>query len=210
MDSYILDFVNFFLDKNVFVVYLLFFASNLMQMLFPPHPGDVILIFQGYISAINSSYNLLLLYLNAVTATFLGSHILFALGYHKGDSVFNLKIIKRFIKEKYIKRAEKLFKRFGVFAIALSKFVPGVNAIIIILSGTFKLNKRVAYLSFLLSAAVHHAVLLLLGRFLGHNMELIMEIIKTYNRVAIIVVVLAIVSFLVYKFIFKASLKSNK
>lgn len=207
MDTYILEFIDFFLDKNVFIVYMLFFLSNLMQMLFPPHPGDVILIFQGYTTTVHGSYNLFLLYLNAMAASFLGSYILFKLGYHKGKDALDYKIVKRFIKEKHIKRAEKLFDRFGIYAIALSKFVPGVNALIIILAGTFKMNKRLAYISFLASSSVHHIILLLLGRFLGHNMDYIKDILKTYNSIVVVIILLAVSSILLYKYVLRPASK---
>lgn len=200
MEEYILDLINFFVGKNTFFVYVLFFISSFTQIVFPPYPGDVVLIFQGYVTVINSSYNIYLIYINAMLGTMAGSLLLYHLGYKNGEKVFQYKLVNKFISHKNWNRGRKLFEEYGVMAIFISKFIPGVNAIIIILSGVFKTKRYLAYTGFLLSTIVHHFVLVIIGRFLGNNMDYVKNIIHTYNVVIMLTIGVLGCAFLLYKF----------
>ncbi len=190
MEQFIFEFINTVLGENVFFAYLFFFISAVLQLVFPPYPSDVILVFEGYLTT-TPSFNFFIILINAIIGSFLGSVIVYKFGYIKGNNVFNYKIIKKFVDDKHKKRAEQIFEKYGIFAIIISKFVPGINAITVLFSGIFRLKKKVVYLSVLFSAIVQHILLLILGRFLGCNMEYVKKILKTYNGIIVGILALA-------------------
>jgi membrane protein DedA with SNARE-associated domain len=193
MELYVLEFINNILDKNVIFVYFFFFISNVLQLVFPPFPSDVILFFQGYISTINNKYDFFLIYINAMAGTMLGSYLVFKLGYLKGDSVFKYKMINKFFHVKHRYRAEQLFNKYGFYAIIFSKFVPATNAIMILLAGVFKVKPRVVYLSVFISILVQHALILMLGRLFGNNVDNVKKIIRTYNIFLLLILTLCLI-----------------
>ncbi len=75
-----------------------------------------------------------------------------------------------------------------------SKFIPGLNPVIILFSGIFRIKSYIVYLSFISAAIIHNTGLVLIGRFLGNNIDSIKQFIRTYN---IIVVCLILVVLLV-------------
>ncbi|MCX7921848.1 MAG: DedA family protein [Clostridia bacterium] len=210
MEALVLDFINGFVEKNVILVYILFFVSNMLQLVFPPHPGDVVLVFQGYLTTLKGNFNFIPILFNAIAGTFIGSLIVYKFGFHKGDTVFKYRLIKKYIDEKHKKKAEKVFEKYGLYAIFLSKFIPGVNAILILFAGIFKVRSGVVYLSVLASSVVHHILVLLLGRFLGNNMQNVKRALSTYNGIVIALLVLTAIGIMVYKLITKRRLNQGK
>jgi membrane protein DedA with SNARE-associated domain len=190
MESLILDFVNYVLEKNIFIVYVFFFISAVLQLVFPPFPSDVILVFEGYVTTVSQAFNFVPVLLNALAGTFIGSVIAYKVGFHNGSSVLEYKLIKRYIDEKHMKRAGRIFERYGSFAIIVSKFVPGVNAIMLLFSGIFKVKSKVVYSSILISSLLHHILALILGRLLGNNLSQINKVLKTYNGITIVLFII--------------------
>ncbi len=186
METVIIEFLREFVEKNVFFVYVLLFISSMLQMVFPPHPGDVILVFAGYVTTMGVFYSFPTVFLNSMAGTVLGSIVIYRLGYCKGSNVFRYKLIKRYVSEKHRNRADRILKKYGAYAIIISKFVPGINAVMLLLAGIFKVRRRDVYLAVLASTVVHHALALFLGRFIGNNISLINKILKTYNGIGFV------------------------
>ncbi len=185
MEKLVLELIDRFLENNLFLAYFIFFMSNVMQFLFPPYPADVVLVFQGYITVMGiENYGLLPILATAYAGTMTGALTVYCFGYAKGRKVLDYAFIKRFIKVKHRERAERLFQKYGAYAVFISKFVPGVNALLLLLAGMFRMKHRALILSVLMSTLIHNTAVVFLGRFLGDNMDRIMSFFKTYNRVA--------------------------
>ncbi len=204
METAILEFITGVLDKNALLVYLLFNISCILQLLFPPYPADVVLVFQGYVTTKSNVFNIAPVFLNAVSGTFVGSYCVYRLGYAKGYMIFRNRLIRRYIRRRTLARAKKLLDRYGWHAIFLSKFIPGVNAAIILLAGILKYKVKIFCTSVVSSIIVHHTLALLLGRFFGSSLQRVREILRTYNIVVLIMVSVAIAGFAVYKILKRA------
>ncbi|RCX20062.1 membrane protein DedA with SNARE-associated domain [Anaerobacterium chartisolvens] len=198
MEAAIIEFLKEFVEKNVFLVYFILFISSVLQMVFPPHPGDTILVFGGYVTTLGIFYSFPTVFLNAMAGTVLGSIVIYIFGYNKGSDVFKYRLIKRYVDEKHRKRADRIFKKYGVYAIVISKFVPGVNAIMLLMAGMFKVRRRDVYLSVVASTVVHHTLALLLGRFIGNNISRINSVLKTYNGIGLALLCVLTASGIVY------------
>jgi len=199
MESYLINLINDILYENTVLVYVIFFISSFLQMVFPPHPGDVILIVQGYVTTLSNKYPVVPVLLNAVTATSLGTYIIYKLGYVKGEAVLEYKIIKRFISKKNQDRARAIFDKYGSFAIIASKFILGINAVIILFAGIFRVKKKVAYPAMFLAIIIHHILFIILGRILGNNLNYVKKVISTYNYVVLGLIAAVIISVLIYR-----------
>jgi membrane protein DedA with SNARE-associated domain len=187
MEAFILDFVEKIVNLNVYLVYFFFFISSVLQMVFPPHPGDVLLVFQGYLSTVSRSFHFFTLLLNALAGTITGTLLIYKFGHDNGERVFQYKLVKRYVDEKHLRRGRHIFEKYGAFAIFLSKFIPGINAIIILFAGMFKMRLRTVCLSAFISAVLHHTLVLLLGRILGYNLERVKSFFAAYNSTVIAV-----------------------
>lgn len=183
MSNFVINFVNDVLDKNILVVYAIFFVISFIQMIFPPLPGDLVLSLQGYLSFVSMKLEMCTIFLNSATATYLGSICVYKFGYIKGNKVFEYRLINKFISKKNRFRAERLFEQYGFVAIILSKFLLGINSVIILFAGIFKVKPKVAYISFLISIIIHHLLYIMIGRVLAHYFTSINSLMSSYTKI---------------------------
>ncbi len=112
--------------------------------------GDAILAYTGYTASRSQDNSLWLAVSVATIAILLGSSILFFASRKWGEFII-LKLGRfLFIKESHIKRAEKLFAKYGVWTIIIGRHIPGMRIPITIFAAT----SGVSYLTFILSVFV--------------------------------------------------------
>lgn len=206
MEELIVEFSKNIVSKNIILSFIFFFVSQSLQVLFPPYPGDMVLILEGYLSQM-AGINIIFVITTAITATFLSSVVLYILGKKEEDKILHSKIVKLLFETDKVVKLRNLFKRFGPLVIIISKFIPGIYSIAVLSAGIFKMNKKKAYISIFIITSIHHISLIILGKILGENWTYIFDKIEVYNRQ---ILFLSIVGLLIYliiiklkKFIFK-------
>ncbi|MGO1369317.1 DedA family protein [Senegalia sp. (in: firmicutes)] len=181
MEELIIQFSKDIVSQNVFLSYIFFFISQSLQVLFPPYPGDMVLILEGYLSEI-ANLNIILVISNAILATSLSSIALYLLGRKEEEKILHSKIINKLFETDKVLKLKKLFDRFGAIVIIISKFIPGIYSITILSAGVFKVKKRIAYSSIILISSLHHIALIFLGKILGENWTFVFRKIEIYNK----------------------------
>jgi membrane protein DedA with SNARE-associated domain len=113
-------------------------------------PGDAIIAYVGYGLRQGGSTAMWQAFIIAVIAILIGSSILFYLSKRYGQLVIRLLARFMFIKQKHITRAEKLFARYGVWAIIIGRHIPGMRIPVTI----FAASSGISYVKFILSTFV--------------------------------------------------------
>ncbi len=131
-----------------------------------PVPGDVAIIYVGYLTT-QGSAQFPLAYLAVVSGAVLGSTANMTISRRYGR-----RFVRKFgkylgISEKRLAAAEKLFKRWGPWAIIVGRQVPGLRIVLSAISGILDVPYRVFIPCVALSAAIWAAIFLELGRLLG-------------------------------------------
>lgn len=175
------------LTKNIasqypHLAYIFFFISASLQILFPPYPGDSVLIIEGYLSS-RDYFQVPYIIFNAVLATFLSCVLLYSISYNAGDSVFRIRLFSRYFPQKKVSLFKKWFEKYGAFAIIVSKFVPGTGSLTILAAGTFKVPRFKAYLSMAISSILHNSMLIFIGKIAGDNIDYVKNYIRKYDEV---------------------------
>lgn len=200
MDSFLLNFTQNIIHMNPVFTYLFMFLTGILQLIFPPYPSDIIIVLEGYLTTVENNFSFLSVYLVSVTGSIIGSLIVYWFGYKRGSEVLNYKIVLKYINEKHIKRSEKVFHKYGKYGLILSKFIPGTSSIMVLFSGVFKVKKRVYFPYIIFSILFQQAIYLLLGRVIGHNIDLVKKFFSVFNIAAVLlVVVISIVIFILYR-----------
>ena len=177
-------------------IYLILFFSGVLEYIFPPFPGDSIILFGAFLAAkgvINIHY--------AFTATslgfILGLSLLYWFGLKKGRQFF-VKRNTRFFSIKTLTKTELHFQKYGWLLIVLHRFLFSLRMIVILLAGIGQLPfKRV--LAFSMVSLILWNVLLF---YLGFVLQLSYETLSYYfqyssNLFYLIVFVGAIIYLLV-------------
>lgn len=196
MEKFIIDFAQNIVMENKLLSYLFFIVSQSLQVLFPPYPGDMILILEGYLSEL-AHLNIYLIIANAAASTSLSSILLYNIGRNKQEKILHSKIVTLLFGTSKIAKLSKLFAKLGALVIILSKFIPGIYSLTLLSAGVFRVKKRSAYLSIVSISTFHNLVLITLGKLLGENWIIILRRMDTYNRYIIIIAVIAFVIYLI-------------
>ncbi|MGG4144526.1 DedA family protein [Paenibacillus algorifonticola] len=171
----------------------------LIGLLMEVIPSEIVLGFGGYLV-----YKGEISYAGAVLFGTLGAvgqnWILYAFGRFGGRPLVEKygKYIK--IKKKHVDLAEEWFKKYGSGIVFTARFVPVMRQVISIPAGMAKMNFWL-FTGLTAAASLPWALLFVhLGRSLGENWENIHEQAKDYVLPAIILAVLLIIVYSLYKF----------
>ena len=181
MESPILAFAKSIANTNPLLAYIFFFLNSVLQVLFPPYPGDSVVIFQGYLSS-KELLNTPLLILATNAGTFLSSVFLYMISHRLGEKVVDGKFVKRYFSTKKIYKLENWFNKYGAIAIVINKFIPGIGSLTLIGAGLFKLKAIPAVISIGVASLLHNMALFMAGRLTGDNMLIVQQFVSEYEK----------------------------
>ena len=145
----------------------LFFVIFLEELGVPlPAPGDLAIAYGGYLTT-NGTIAYPLAYAAVVSGAVLGSACNLTISRRYGRP-----FIQRFgryigITDERMAQAERIFKRWGPWAIIVGRHIPGMRIVLSALSGILGVPYRVFIPCVLVSASIWAAIFLELGRRLG-------------------------------------------
>jgi len=200
MEDFILNSIHSIVNGNPVVTYIFFFLSGVLQLVFPPYPSDVIIIFEGYVTTVGTHFYFLPVLLVSVIGSLMGSVLVYWFGYKKGDEVLRYKLVLKYIDEKHIKRSEKVFHKYGKYGLILSKFIPGTSSIMVLFSGVFKVKKRIYFTYIILSIFLQQIIYIFIGRVIGNNIEGVKRFLSIFNLASLVVLgCIIVIGFIIYK-----------
>jgi membrane protein DedA with SNARE-associated domain len=199
LEAFIHNFLAGIDNIPLIVVYLFFFLSAVLQMTFPPYPGDTVLIFGGYLGSAALSGESLTIFISYFLGTVVSSYALYELGAWKGEQILNAVIITKYFPREKQNNVKDWVLKFGVPVLAVCKFIPGINTLVIIFSGIFKYKKLWAYIIIAAIAFIHNTLFFRTGRIIGENWENIVNFLSLYNKIVIGVTILGVITYIIYK-----------
>jgi membrane protein DedA with SNARE-associated domain len=154
----------FVLEHQTGGLFLVIFFEELGIPL--PAPGDAAIAYGGYLTT-TGAIPYPLAYVAVVAGAVLGSTCNLTLSRRYGRP-----FIQRFgryvgVTEERLARAERIFKRWGPWAIIVGRHIPGMRIVLSALSGILEVPYRVFIPCVLVSASIWAAIFLELGRRLG-------------------------------------------
>lgn len=170
-----------------------------LESLLIPFPSEITMTFSGFLTTLGK-FNFFLVVLFGTLGNLTGATIGFYIGHHFSKIVLE-KFIKKYGKFLFItadefKKAENLFKKHGIWIITISRFIPGVRAVISIPAGA----SGIPYLSFIIFTAmgslIWSFILAYAGVVLGANWQNVRIILQKFD----IYIILALILLLVFYF----------
>ncbi len=206
MEQIILEHAQNFANNNSFLSYIFMFINSSLQALFPPYPGDTIIVVEGYIASLKVFNNFLIVF-STLAGTVICNVLLFLICYKYGDKIISHMFFVKYCNVEKIKGLRKVFNKYGAPLIIFNRFVPGLAMITVIAAGVFRINKTKAIVSASVAGIVHNLLLMTLGYTVGYNLPLIKEILIKFNKIFII---LAIILFIVFSLVYYIKNKVEK
>ena len=164
-----------------------------------PLPGETVLLFASFLAYQEHKLHLPYLILLGVAACTLGDNLGYLLGHFGGRP-----LLKRYqhvfrVRDRTIRRGERLFERHGHVAIFLARFIFGMRIIAGPLAGVLRMPWRQFVVFNFLGAAAWVTVISLVGYFFGSQWNTLVRVMGRVNLV-IAIVALALLVFVWHRY----------
>ena len=170
-----------------FWIYVALFAFSYIENIFPPAPGDAVVLVAGSLIA---SPDIAVFFIPSLIITSVGSLLGFMTYYYLGSQL-DKKIIRagkvKFISVEALEKAEAWFNKYGYFVILGNRFLPGTRSVISFFAGISELEiKKTAVLA-AVSATLWNVIILYLGVVFGKNVKVVDFYLGRYSNIVIII-----------------------
>ena len=173
--------------------YLLLGLAALLEYLVPPFPGDTVTMLGGAY-AVRGEKSVVLVFIVVTLGSMIGLTSMYAVGRYFGSRVDAQPEGKLFIGITHarIRQIQEQMRLRGSWLLVANRFFPTFRAIMFIAAGAAKMSFPRVLLLGTLSAMAWNVVMLAIGYTVGGNVERLTALLGQYNRVAIIVVGVAV------------------
>lgn len=178
------------------LLYLILSGLSALENIIPPLPTDLFVAFGSFIAA-RGQGNPWLSFSVCFLGNMLGAGFTYYIGHKYGPSI----LVNRFEKlggAAARDKIEDLYARYGVIALFVSRFLPGVRAMVPPVAGALRFNPIIAFLSFGLASAMWYAFVTVLAFRAGDNFDaLYSRIIQSgkyvaYGATGLVILVVAV------------------
>jgi len=197
LEAHILTFV-----KNVLTAigYPGVFALMAIEGFGIPIPSELTMPFSGFLASAagGSKFVLPLVIVVGAAGEVAGGVVAYFLGYYGGRPVLARYGHIVLLSEEELQKGEGWFSRYGDWIVLVTRLLPAIRSFIALPAGVV----RMPFWRFLLYSAIGSAVwctvLAIIGHALGQNWQSVSSSLRRYD-VVIVVVVVALIAFAVYK-----------
>jgi len=172
-------------------------ATMALESTLVPIPSEIVMPYSGYVAYLNSS---VIMVVEAVIAGTLGNLLGSLLAYYLGLKVGKPMLLKYgkyfLVTRDKLKYAEKLFSKYGDYAVFFGRLMPAVRTVISFPAGVFKMNLSKFILLTVVGSIPWNTALVLLGYCLGPSWTILEKYFHLLDIVVIVGALVVIVYFL--------------
>ena len=149
-----------------------------VENVFPPFPADTVVAFGAFLAA-RGEGTLLGVFLATLIGNVVGAMLMYALGRWIGTE----RLERRLGGAKAVQRVRDFHARYGVAAIFLSRFLPGVRAVVPPVAGALGVSAFRAALLMGSASAIWYGVIAVLGYRVGDDWERLSAAVASSTRI---------------------------
>ena len=163
-----------------------------MENVVPPVPSDAAVALGAFLSH-RGVTTPLLVFLVTWISNLLGAGLVYLAARRYGQRLFATGIGRRLLAPRSLAVIEREYLRFGVAGIFLSRFLPGIRAVVPPFAGLVRLGAVRVFVPMAVASAIWYGGITLLGSLIGAQWERIVGILEGVNRTMGIVTLLLVV-----------------
>lgn len=168
-----------------------------LENLFPPIPSEIILPLAGF-TASRGDMSLVAAIIWTTVGSLVGAVILYYIGALVGRRrVIAIAAKLPLVKVSDVERTEAWFARHGVKTVFFGRMIPIFRSLISIPAGVERMSLPVFLAFTAMGSLIWNTILILAGYFLGENWHIVETYVGVFQKIVIVVVVLAVVWFVV-------------
>ncbi len=150
-------------------LYILLFVMAALENIFPPLPADTVVAFGSFLAA-RGHASLALTALSTWTGNLTGAMAMYAVGRRFGAQRLHAWLDRRG-ESGAERRFAVLYGRYGTWALVVSRFLPGVRAVVPPVAGALRLPPQRALLAIGLASAVWYGAINVLAYRIGTSWD---------------------------------------
>ena len=181
--------------------YVTLFIVAYGENVVPPIPGDMVVVFAGYMAGVGELDLLAVIGLATVGGA-LGFMSMYAIGYRVGQAVLTSDRY-RWLPREGIETAQGWLDRYGYGVVAANRFLSGARSVISLAVGIAQMRAVPVLVWSTFSAAVWCGLICYGGYVVGDNWPLVVEYVRAYGRIVASLLAVGAVAFLVYRYVAK-------
>jgi membrane protein DedA with SNARE-associated domain len=181
------------ISRNIEYLVVIVTVYCFLEVVFPPLPGDALLILSGSLSEF-AGISPLWVIAGAFLGTFTASALLYSLGLRMERKILHSRRFAALLDTKTFLKIEKVLNRYGVWLVLASRFIPVIRSGIILAAGMVNLDKRKSLLAVSVSILTSTSLFILGGRYLGKRWEAIITYWHERLKLLLLLVLLAVIT----------------
>lgn len=200
MEVYTQELIEWIQTLSPVSIYLIFGFIAYLENIIPPIPGDILVVFGGYLAAEQVvSFSILL----GITtfASVIGFINMYSFGRFFGARIEQRRKnfwVTRFLDVKHFDNATRWMRKWGQWVIVANRFLAGTRSIISFTAGLTCTKIYQTIISSTVSSLSWNFILLALGWIVHENWEVIGNYLNIYGTVILSVLVLLVGAKLIY------------
>lgn len=179
------------------LMYLIILAIAYGENVVPPIPGDMIVVFGGYLAGKAALSLTGVIALSAIGGT-AGFMTMFYLGRRLGGAIMQPDRF-RWLPKDQIATGRRWLNRWGYGLIAVNRFLSGTRSVISLVAGMARMQTRPVFLASVFSSVIWCGLIAWLGFVVGDNWGVVGEYLAIYGRVVFWLVVAIVVCYAGYR-----------
>ncbi len=167
-------------------LYAVLAVTAAIENLIPPFPSDVVVAFGSFVIAQGQKGSMLGVFLSVWLGNVAGAMVVYSLGRRYGAERLERRLAGKHAESRDA-RIRRLFERYGMPAVFVSRFVPGVRAIVPAFAGALQLSVVWTAVMIASASAIWYGLITVLAFRVGSDWEKLKGTMGRYSSTAAIV-----------------------
>ena len=170
--------------------YLTLFVIAYGENVAPPIPGDMVVVFGGYLAGLGQLHLGVVVFLSTVGGA-LGFMTMFAVGVRLGEALLDPDRY-RWLPRDGVEKAQRWIHRYGYGVIAANRFLSGARSVISLTAGMAQMKTGRTLWWCTVSAFVWTGLISYAGYAVGDNWQLVVTYLRAYGRLILTLLLIGI------------------
>lgn len=186
------DFLTWVASVPAGVAYILLGVGAALENVIPAIPADTFVALGGFLSAVGD-LDPRWIFAWTWSLNVASGLVMYRLGYTHGRPFFEAGWGRRVLRPHQMERMADFYARFGIAAIFLTRFLPGLRSVVPVFAGVSRQPLMQVAPPIAIASAIWYGGLIWLGALAGQNLEVLQAQLGQINGILLVVAVLVAV-----------------
>lgn len=191
MGDWLLDIVEWMTTLPPVWAYGIILGISWLENVVPPIPGDMVVVFGGYMAGLGLLDAPLVIVLASLGGT-LGFMSMYAIGHRLGVGLLDPDRY-RWLPKGRIGRVQRRLKEQGFYIVAANRFLSGLRSVISLTVGMAHMDVRKSWLWSSVSSVAWCALLTVAGVIVGENWEIVSGYLQAWGSIILALIAIFVV-----------------